>query len=61
MGVSFEGEQVTEVPSNGGEVHDCAIVHEDVAAEDEGMAIQLADGAAAGLSNMGEETVRFGI
>lgn len=61
IAVRVEGEQVGEVAANSGEVGDDAVVHEDVAAEDEGVGVDLRDDAAGGGANVREDAVRFGV
>ena len=52
---------VRHVAADAREVGDSAVVHEDVAAEDEGVAIHLRDDAAAGRPDVSEKTVGLGV
>lgn len=61
VAVGVEGEEGGEIASNGGEVGDDAVVHEDVAAEDEGMRVYLCDDASAAGPDMGEDTLCLGV
>ena len=61
VAICIEGEEICQVAANGGEVGDHTIVHEDMAAEDEGVRVDLGDDAAATGSDMGEDTVSLSI
>lgn len=52
-------EKVGQVAPDGREVGDDAVVHEDMAAEDEGMRVHLRDNASAACPDMGKDAVRF--
>lgn len=61
VAVGVEGHEVGHFAADGGEVGDDAVVHEDVAPEDEGVGVYLCDGAAAAGSDVGKEAVCFGV
>jgi hypothetical protein len=61
VAVGVEGEEVCQVAADGGEVGDDAVVHEDVAAEDEGVRVYLCHDAAAACADVGKDAVCFGV
>ena len=61
VAVGVEGHEVGRFAADGGEVGNDAVVHEDVAAEDEGVGVYLGDGAAAAGADVCEEAVGFGV
>lgn len=61
VAVGVEREEVGQVTSDGGEVGDHAVVHEDMAAEDEGMRVHLSHNATAACSDVGKNAVGFGV
>ena len=54
IAICIEAKQVGHVAPNIGEIGNGAVVHEDVAAEDERMAVYLRHDAAAGGADVGE-------
>ena len=61
IAVGVEAEEVGHVATDIGEIGDGAVVHEDVAAEDERVAVDLRHDAAAGGADVGEQAVGFGV
>ena len=54
IAIGIEAKQVGHIATDIGEIGNGAVVHEDVAAEDEGMAVHLRHDAAAGGPDVGE-------
>ena len=61
IAVGVETEQVCHVAADIEEVGDGAVVHEDVAAEDERVTVGLVHNAATGCSDVGKKAMGFGI
>ena len=61
VAVGVVAEEIGHVAADVGEVRDGAVVHEGVAAEDEGVAVDLSDDAAAGGADVGKEAVCLGV
>lgn len=59
--VGIIAQEVGHVAANPGKVRDGAIVHKDVAAENERVAVNLRDDAAAGRADVGKEAVGLGV
>lgn len=59
--VCVKGEEVCQVASDGGEVRDNAVVHEDVTAENKRVGIDLSHDAAAACANMSKDAMRLGV
>ena len=61
VAVSIVGHEVRHIAADIREVGDGAIVHEDVAAKDKGVAVHLCDDAATRSTDMGKEAIRLGV
>ena len=59
--IGTEGHQISHFATDGGEVRYHAVVHEGVAAEDEGVGVDLRDGGTAAGSDVCEDAVGFGV
>lgn len=59
VAVRIVAQQVRHVAADVVEVGDGAVVHEDVAVEDEGVAVDLGHDAATGRADVGEQAVGF--
>jgi hypothetical protein len=61
VAVGVEGEEVRHVAADGREVGDDTVMHEDVAAEDEGVRVYLCHDAAAAGTDVGKNAVCLGV
>lgn len=61
IAVGVEGHKVSHIAADGGEVRNDAVMHEDVAPEDERVRVDGCDDAAAGSADVGEDAVGFGV
>ena len=61
VGVGVETEQVGHIAADAGEIGDGTVMHEDVATEDEGVAVDLCHDATTGCADMGEHAVGLGV
>lgn len=61
VAVCVEGQEVAQVAANSSEIRDDAVVHEDMAAEDERVGVYLRNDAAAAGADVGEDALCFGV